>query len=437
MGTVDVPSDKSVGHRALILAALATGRSRLEGLTHSNDIAATERALESMGVLVRREESATTIEGVGLQGLKLPSGHIDCGNSGTTMRLLAGLLSAQRWGTRLVGDASLSRRPMKRIVEPLRARGAHIMGTVRTESTELFPPISVAPLAGSERLLGLEYDMPIASAQVKGALLLSGLYADGITALREPNMSRDHTERMLSALGVPIERLPSMVVLDTTEWDGKWEGFHWRMPGDLSAAAFLIAASQNVAGSEIEIRNVGINPTRTGILDALRAMHAPIETIPGEEAAADEPTATLLVEHGTLSRGRTGGELTTRMIDDVPAFAAIAARQLGRTEIRDADELRAKESDRIASTLAMLKAFGIHAGEFEDGFWLEGKPRLSGSRVNSHGDHRIAMAATALALGADGESIVDDVACVDTSFPGFARVLRSLGADVEEEEVSG
>lgn len=432
-----MPSDKSIGHRALILGALGEGTSSIVGLTMSKDIEATANALGAMGVRVDVNESAVRIHGVGLQGLKLPPGHIDCGNSGTTMRLLAGILSGQRWGTRLVGDASLSKRPMKRIIDPLRARGAHIRGTVRAESTELFAPLSVAPLAGSERLVGLEYDMPIASAQVKGALLLSGLYADGITALREPNLSRDHTERMLASLGVPIERLPSMVVLDTTEWNGRWDPFQWRLPGDLSAAAFLIAAVAHVPDSEIDIPDVGINPSRAGFLDAIRAMHARFSMTPREETVADEPTATLAVEHGTLTRGRIGGELTARMIDEVPAFAAIAARQKGRTEIRDADELRVKESDRIAATLAMLRAFGINAGEYEDGFWLEGKVGVRGATVQSHGDHRIAMAATAIALGAESESLIENVGCVETSFPAFAHVLRSLGADVIEEEVSG
>ncbi|MBK8169140.1 MAG: 3-phosphoshikimate 1-carboxyvinyltransferase [Sandaracinaceae bacterium] len=435
-GTARVASDKSIGHRALILAALAEGECVLDELTLSGDVRATQHALMAMGVVIREQDESTRVQGVGLRGLQLPNGHIDCGNSGTTMRLIAGLLCAQHFGTRLVGDASLSRRPMKRIVDPLRARGAHIMGTVRSESTELFPPLSVAPLVKGESLLGIEYEMPVASAQVKSALLLSGLYANGLTALREPTLSRDHTERMLAALGVPIERMASMVVLDPVEWRGGWDAFRWTMPGDLSAAAFLIAAAQLVPKSVVEVVNVGVNPTRTGMLDALRSMRAQVNVVPGDETVADEPTARIHIEQATIARGRVGGELTTRMIDDVPAYAALALSAPGKTEIRDAEELRVKESDRIASTILMLRAFGVTCGEFEDGLWLEGTDRLRAATVDCQGDHRIAMAAACIGLRADGETIVRNVECVQTSFPGFARVLRSLGADIVEEEVN-
>lgn len=434
-GTASVPSDKSIGHRALILAALGEGASRLRHLTIGEDIRATVRALQAMGVTMTHSSEVTTVQGVGLRGLQMPPSHIECGNSGTTLRLISGLLCAQHFGTRIVGDASLSRRPMKRLIDPLRARGAHIMGTVRKETTELFPPISVAPLVPGENLLGIEYEMPVASAQVKTALLLSGLYADGLTALREPVLSRNHTERMLAALGVPVERMASMVVLDPVDWRGAWDAFDWTLPGDLSAAAFLIAAAQLVPGSEIAIQRVGVNPTRTGLLDVLRSMRANLETIPGEETVADEPTAELHYAEGKIGRGRVGGELTTRMIDDVPALAAIATSAQGRTEIRDAEELRAKESDRIHSSVSMLRAFGVTCGDTDDGFWLEGTESLRAAMVESHGDHRIAMASVCLGLRAQGETVVRDVACVETSFPGFAAVLRSLGADIAEEEV--
>jgi 3-phosphoshikimate 1-carboxyvinyltransferase len=352
------------------------------------------------------------------------------------MRLLAGLLVAQRFGTRLVGDESLTKRPMRRVVEPLRARGGHIGGRSGEKPGEAYPPLAVAPLVDGEDLVGLEYDMPVASAQVKSALLLSGLYATGPTALKEPVLSRDHTERMMLALGVPLETMGPMVVLDPEGWSGRWDGFDWTVPGDPSSAAFPIAAALAVGSGEVSVTGVCVNPTRTGLLDALRAMGARVEVIPKGDAAGSEPIADLVVTGGRLAGGLIGGELVTRMIDEVPALCAMAAFAKGKTEIRDAHELRVKESDRIATMAGVLASFGVPCVEYDDGMRIEGGAKLHGAEVASHGDHRIAMSSAILALGADGESIVDDVECVDTSFPGFAALLRSLGADVVEETVS-
>ncbi len=437
-GEVRVPGDKSIGHRALIFASLAEGACTVRGLSGGLDNHATAAALREMGVAIARDGTTAQIGGVGLRGLRIPRGHLDCGNSGTTMRLLAGLLVAQRFGTRLVGDVSLSRRPMKRLIEPLRARGAHIAGTMRIESQDLFPPISVAPLLEDEQLIGLEHEMGVASAQVKSALLLSGLYARGLTAIREPVLSRDHTERMMRALGVPLERMGPMVVLDPDGWRGGWDPFTWEVPGDPSSAAFFVAAAHLVPNSEVTVKSVCVNPTRTGFFDVLRTMGSNAYLLPQGDAAGDEPLADVIVDGSVSLVGTSsGGELVTRMIDEVPAFAAMAAGARGRTTIRDAAELRVKESDRIATMTKVLRAFGVKCDELDDGMTIEGGARLKAAHVQSDGDHRIAMSAAVLALRAEGETIVDDVDCVDTSFPGFAALLRGLGANIVEEHVEG
>lgn len=433
-GEVPVPGDKSIGHRALIFASLAEGRSSIENLSGGLDNLSTAQAFRDMGVTIEVEGTRATVEGVGLDGLRMARGAIDCGNSGTTMRLLAGLLAGQRFGSRLVGDESLTGRPMRRVIEPLRARGAHIAGRAGKKEGELYPPIHIAPLVEGEHLIALEYTSPVASAQVKSCLLLSGLYARGLTAVAEPVVSRDHTERMMDALGVPIETAGPMVVLDASGWDRRWDGFEWTVPGDLSSAAFLIAAALLVPGSEVALEAVGLNPTRTGLLDALRAMRAGVSVVPRGHAAGAEPVGRVTATHGPLSAGQTGGELLTRMIDEVPAFCAIAAAASGRTDVRDAEELRVKESDRLAAAATVLKAFGVDCTELQGGMHVHGGGRLRGAEVESLGDHRIAMMGAVLALAADGESVVHDVACVDTSFPGFADVLAALGADITVEE---
>jgi 3-phosphoshikimate 1-carboxyvinyltransferase len=437
-GSVTVPGDKSIGHRALLLAGLADGSSVIRGLSEGLDNASTARALEAMGVSISFEPEPTggltaRVRGVGLEGLRMPRASIDCGNSGTTMRLLAGVLSAQRFGVRLLGDASLSKRPMRRIVEPLRARGAHIAGVRGAKEGEHYAPLSIAPLIEGERLGGLRYESPIASAQVKSCLLLSGLYADGPTAVYEPVLSRDHTERMLLALGVPLETAGTISVLDPEGWDRRWDGFEWKVPGDPSSASFLLAAAHAVPGSELEIHGVCTNPTRTGLVDALRQARAALEIVPRGEAAGNEPVATLVARSGPLAPMRVGGEIVTRMIDEVPILSVLAAVARGRTDVRDAEELRSKESDRLATMAGVLRAFGADVVELQDGLTIHGGAVLRGARVESHGDHRVAMSAVVLGLLADGETVVEDVDCVETSFPGFAALLRGLGADLVEE----
>ena len=436
-GEITVPGDKSIGHRSLIFTALAEGKSRITGLSGGLDNVATEKAFASMGVSITRHGGVAEVEGVGLRGLRMPTDVVDCGNSGTSMRLLSGLLSAQHFGTRLTGDESLTGRPMGRVIEPLRARGAHIAGSSGNKEGALYPPISIAPLLQGESLSGIEFEMPIASAQVKSAMLLSGLYASGPTAIREPFVSRDHTERMMLALGVPLQTAGPMVVLDPTEngWRRGWDGVEWAVPGDPSSAAFPLLAALMVEGSEISIDNVCVNPTRTGLFDLLRTMGLSVDIRGTGSGAGDEPIATLSTKHQKGAGTLVGGEILVRMIDEVPALCALAATRNGRTEIRDAKELRVKESDRIAVMANVLQKFGVPCEELEDGMIIEGGGQIRGAHVQSHGDHRIAMAAVLLGLVAEGKTVVDDVACVETSFPGFATLFASLGAHIEEEKV--
>jgi len=431
---VRVPGDKSIGHRSLIFGALGRGTSRITGLSEGLDNAATREAFRSMGVSIENAEGATVVDGVGLRGLRMPGDVIDCGNSGTSMRLFAGLLSGQRFGARMTGDASLTSRPMGRVIKPLRARGAHIAGTAGANPDELYPPISIAPLVEGEALQGIEYAMPVASAQVKSALLLSGLYAAGPTVIEEPVLSRDHTERMMLALGVPLQTAGASVVLDPNDdWAGGWEPFEWHVPGDPSSAAFPLLAAAMVPGSKVSVEDVCVNPTRTGVFDWLRLVGAQISHRPSGHGAGDEPMAEVSLTYGSVRAAVAGGELIVRMIDEIPAVCALAATVPGQTEIRDAAELRVKESDRIATMAAVLQAFGVPCEELPDGMLITGGAPLRGAQVDSHGDHRIAMSATLLGLLAEGESVVDGAEAVDTSFPGFVALLRSLGADITEE----
>ena len=429
-----MPGDKSIGHRSLIFGALGRGASRVTGLSEGLDNQATRQAFRAMGVAIDSSDEATIIHGVGLRGLRMPTDVIDCGNSGTTMRLLAGLLSGQRFGSRMVGDESLTRRPMGRVIEPLRARGAHIAGTAGAKEGELYPPISIAPLVEGEHLKGPEYDMPVASAQVKSALLLSGLYAAGPTILQEPVLSRDHTERMMLALGVPLQTAGSSVALDpNVDWAEGWEPFEWHVPGDPSSAAFPLLAAAMVPESEVSVEDVCVNPTRTGLFDWLRLIGANVAHRPSGHGAGDEPMAELRVTHGPIRGAVAGGELIVRMIDEIPAVCALAAVSKGKTEIRDAAELRVKESDRIATMAQVLGAFGVPCEELPDGMIVTGGAPLRAAEIESRGDHRIAMSATLLALLADGESIIEGAEAVDTSFPGYVSLMRSLGADITEE----
>ncbi|MDP9036872.1 MAG: 3-phosphoshikimate 1-carboxyvinyltransferase, partial [Myxococcota bacterium] len=433
--SVPVPSDKSIGHRALLLAALCEGQSKIAGFSHGEDNVSTANALRSMGVRIDEPSSTdVVVHGAGLFGLNAPESDLDCGNSGTTMRLLCGVLSAQRFRAALIGDETLSRRPMMRVAGPLRARGALIEGRAHpTRAGEIVAPLAIGPLAQGRELAALEYESPVASAQVKSAILLSGLFAHGITRFREPTVSRDHTERMLGALGCPIRTAGSVVELNPADWSGRMPAFAIAIPGDVSAASFLLVAAQIVEGSRVTTRDVGVNPTRTGLLEIARDMGAGLAIEPQGEQSG-EPVAELHAWGAPLQAISIGGETVPRAIDEIPIACALAARAHGTTRIRNAEELRHKESDRITTMASVLRAFGVVCEERPDGMDVEGRQDpLDPAEIDSRGDHRIAMTAAVLALVARAPSRVRDAGCIATSFPKFVATLRALGADVEVE----
>ena len=413
-GEPAVPGDKSISHRAILLAALADGVSRIDGFLEGADTRATAAIFARLGVRIdARADGVRIVHGVGIDGLHAADGALDCGNAGTAMRLLSGLLSGQRFDSTLVGDASLSRRPMQRVTAPLASMGARI------DTVDGHAPLHVR---GGRPLQGIDYTLPVASAQVKSALLLAGLYARGETVVREPQPTRDCTERMLQAFGYPVAY---------REGEARLSGGHRlratevAVPADFSSAAFFLAAATLVPGSEMQLRRVGINPRRTGLLPVLRAMGADIVAT-GLREQGGEQVADLRVRHASLRGIEVPVEHVADMIDEFPVLCVAAACAHGTTTIRGAAELRVKESDRIATMATGLRALGIDVQELPDGAVIHGG-RLRGGRVDSHGDHRIAMAFAVAAQLADGEVRIADVANVATSFPGFDVLARQAG----------
>ncbi len=414
-GEISVPGDKSVSHRAIMLAALAEGTSHIEGFLEGEDTRATAEAFARMGVRIETPSTSQRIvHGVGLHGLRAPDGPIDCGNAGTGMRLFAGLLAGQAFDTTLVGDASLSRRPMLRVTEPLAAMGAEI-----TTGQGGRPPLHVR---GARALRGIHYTPPVASAQVKSAILLAGLYADGVTEVREVHPTRDYSERMLAAFGWPIEFGPGWARLSGGH---RLHAASVSVPADFSSAAFFIVAATIVPGSELLLRDVGMNPRRTGLLAALRLMGADIvEENPRGHGA--EPIADLRVRHAPLHGIDVPAALVPDMIDECPILFIAAATARGTTRISGAAELRVKESDRIAVMALGLRELGIEVVEQADGATIQGGV-IGGGAVDSHGDHRIAMGFAVAGLVADGPVHIADCANVATSFPGFDALANACG----------
>lgn len=414
-GELAVPGDKSVSHRAVMLGALADGRSRVEGFLEGEDTRATAAIFAAMGVRIEAPSpSCRVIHGVGLDGLLAPDGVLDCGNSGTAMRLLAGLLSTQRFDSVLAGDASLSRRPMLRVIEPLQAMGAAVAAAQGGR-----PPLRIT---GGRRLRGIRFDSPVASAQVKSALLLAGLLADGETVVHEPRPTRDYTERMLAAFGWPVEYGPGHARLSGGH---RLKARDIEVPGDFSSAAFFIVAASLVPGSRLLLRSIGVDERRTGLLAALRLMGADITASNRRETVCG-PVADLEVRHAHLHGIDLPEALVADMIDEFPVLAVAAACAEGTTRITGAGELRVKESDRIRAMATGLRALGGQVRETPDGMVVEGGA-LRGGRVDSHGDHRIAMAFAVAAQRARGEVAIDDVANVATSFPGFEPSAAGVG----------
>jgi 3-phosphoshikimate 1-carboxyvinyltransferase len=416
-GITSVPGDKSVSHRAALLGALAKGTTEITGFLEGEDCLATLSAVRALGASVARGGPGHyVIDGAGLDGLHEPDDVIDCGNSGTTARLLLGVLAAQPFWSFLTGDRSLRQRPMGRVAAPLRQMGATVIG--RLDGTRL--PVGIR---GERPLRALRYRSPVASAQVKTALLLAGLWADGPVTIEEPARSRDHTERMLGAFGARLSVEGHAVTLAP---GASLRGQPVTVPGDVSSAAFLLVAACLLPEAEVTVRDVGVNPTRTGLLDVLGAMGAPIVTGPPAESPVGEPMADLTARSTRLKGADVGGPLIPRLIDELPILAVTAALAEGVTQVRDAAELRVKESDRIRAIARELGKMGVAVLERPDGFEVRGGARPRGARVDSGGDHRMAMALAVAGLVAEGETVVEDTACIRTSFPGFLDTMNAL-----------
>lgn len=415
-GDITVPPDKSISHRAVIFASIAEGKSIVRNFLRAEDPISTMNAMRALGIEIHEgADDELIINGKGLRGLTEPFDVIDCGNSGTTLRLLSGILGGNTFLSVLTGDESLRQRPMARIIRPLREMGADISG----RAGDKFPPLAIK----GRTLKSIDYKMPVASAQVKSCLILAGLYADGITSITEPYKSRDHTERMLKSMGAGIE------VNDLTvriSGESKLDAIDITVPSDFSSAAFFIAAAQIVPDSEILIKGVGINPTRTGFLSVIEDMGGSVELRNIREISG-EPVADIYCETAQgLEAIRISEDSMPSLIDEFPILCVLASRANGVTEIRGARELRLKESDRISAMATELRKMGVTLEEYPDGLSIEGLAELRGSAVESYSDHRIAMALSVAGLIAEGKTIIDNPSCVDISFPGFFDILESL-----------
>lgn len=420
-GELRVPGDKSISHRALMLGAIATGTTHINGFLNGEDTLATMAALRQLGVGIEQPGAdAVVVHGLGLHGLKAPQQPLNLGNSGTSVRLLAGLLCGQRFDSELQGDDSLSRRPMERVIAPLRQMGGEL-GCSKAGTL----PIQIH---GGRRLQGISYEMPVASAQLKSALLLAGLYAQGWTCIQEPAVTRDHTERMLAYFGCPLEKKGDQICIESRQPVGR----QVEVPGDISSAAFFMVAASIVPGSEIRLTNVGLNPTRHAVVEILRAMGAAIE-IENERVRSGEPLGDLHIKYSNLRGITIPTHLVPIAIDEFPAILVAAACAKGRTVLSGAAELRVKESDRIQAMYSGLQAMGITAEAQQDGMVIEGG-RLAGGAVESYGDHRIAMAFTVAGLAAAAVTEIRDCINVNTSFPNFVQSVRAIGGELVVEQ---
>jgi 3-phosphoshikimate 1-carboxyvinyltransferase len=418
-GTLEIPGDKSVSHRAVMFAALADGISRIDGFLEGEDTRATAAIFAQMGVRFETPSASQRIVyGVGVDGLQAPSSELDCGNAGTGMRLLAGVLAAQPFDSVLVGDESLTKRPMRRVTAPLAQMGARI-----ETGSDGTPPLHIH---GGDALQGIRYELPVASAQVKSAVLLAGLYAQGETEVIEPHPTRDYTERMLRAFGVDIDFVPGKARLRGGQ---RLRATDISVPADFSSAAFFIVAASVIPGSHVRLKAVGLNPRRTGLLTALRLMGADI-TEENHAEHGGERVADLVVRHAPLHGVEIPVEVVPDMIDEFPALFVAAAAASGQTVVRGAAELRVKESDRLAAMASGLRDLGLRVDETEDGATIHGGSLGSGT-IESHGDHRISMAFSIAGQLSTGQVRINDVANVATSFPDFDRLARDTGFDLE------
>lgn len=423
-GIITVPGDKSISHRALMFNAIARGTAHINGFLAGEDCLCTMAALQAMGIKVERNEPTSVIvHGNGLHGLRAPKSVLDMGNSGTAMRLFSGLLAGQDFDSVLIGDASLSGRPMGRVIAPLSRMGARI------DSTDGKPPLQIRV---AEKLSAINFEMPVASAQVKSAVLLAGLYCDGTTSVAEPAVTRDHTERMLLAMGASLEKSGNSISL---QGGGELQAVDIDVPADLSSAAFPLVAAIVGQDAEVTVQNVGVNPTRTGVLDILQQMGADIR-IHNERLAGSEPTADITARSSALKGIDVDPAQVSLAIDEFPLLFAAAALADGTTRFSGIAELRVKESDRIGAMAKGLSRLGIRVEETADGAAVTGGV-MSGGEVASFGDHRIAMAFASVACRAASDITVTDTDSVNTSFPGFVECVRSMGVDISEYEEAG
>ena len=413
-GEIEVPGDKSIGHRAVIFASIAHGQSRIFNLSGGEDNLRTVQAFKDMGVEIRPEDDCLRIQGRGWDGLSAPGGTIDCGNSGTAMRLLSGVLAGRPFLSRLDGDSSLRQRPMQRVIDPLTQMGAEI----KSREDKGLAPLEIH----GDRLKGINYKMPVASAQVKSAILLAGLQAEGVTTLKEPQGSRDHTELMINGFGGEAKVDGLSVALAGGQ---KLCAREVHIPGDISSAAFFLVAAATIPGSEIIVRDVGVNPTRDGVIEVLRRMGAKIQLL-NQRIETGEPVADIQVSGSQLNGVEIGPEVVGRTIDEYPILAVAAALAQGVTIISGVKELRYKESDRIATMREGLRRLGVEVEEREDGMTIRGDKPLEGASVKTYGDHRVAMSLAIAGLSSGGGIEMDDASCVDTSFPGFFDLLNRM-----------
>ncbi|HEY1057585.1 MAG TPA: 3-phosphoshikimate 1-carboxyvinyltransferase [Limnobacter sp.] len=429
-GSARVPGDKSISHRSIMMGSIADGITEVEGFLEGEDAISTMNAFRAMGVHIEGpDQGRVKVHGVGLHGLKQPTAPLDCGNSGTSMRLISGLMAGQGFDVELVGDASLSKRPMKRVMDPLALMGAQIEAQEGGR-----PPLKIK---ANKALKAISYTLPMASAQVKSCVLLAGLYADGVTETTEPAVTRDHTERMLRGFGVEVEtdgptaRVRGGQRLKATKID---------VPSDISSAAFFMVAASICEQADITLKHVGMNPTRTGVIDILKLMGANIE-LSNHAVVGGEPVADVRIRSAQLKGIDIPEELVPLAIDEFPVIFVAAANALGTTVLTGAEELRVKESDRIAVMADGLKACGVNAQPTEDGMVIEGlgaKPglRYNATEIESQGDHRIAMSFTVAAIRAQGTMRIRGAQTVDTSFPGFVNLCQSLGMAVQSVKVA-
>jgi 3-phosphoshikimate 1-carboxyvinyltransferase len=415
-GTIEVPGDKSISHRAIMLGSLATGVTEIHHFLPSADCLSTIEIFKNMGVSIKRQNNLVWVDGKGLNSLRLPRKILNARNSGTTARILLGLLSGQSFSSRLTGDKYLRRRPMKRVVIPLTQMGAKIAGRVNANNL----PLKIEP----RKLRSINYELPVASAQVKSAILMAGLFALGETKITEPAQSRDHTERMFHTFGIPLQKRGLTIIQK-----GPAKPFEAKkivVPGDFSSAAFFIIAALITPNSKVLLKNVGMNPSRIGLIDVLLKMGALIRVFPQRIKNGEEPIADVLVRTSSLKGIEVGGNLVPRMIDEFPIFAVAATQAEGLTVVRDAEDLKVKESDRILMMVVTLQKMGADIEAQPDGWLIKGPTPLKGTKLSSGGDHRVAMSLAVAALIAEGSTTILDTENINTSFPNFEKVLKSV-----------